>query len=411
MTVAAPEIRIDLTEGNEAYDDFMFSESRHFVLVGGAGSGKSYAAADKFIMRGLLDQNHRLIAFRKVAKTLRRSVWPLLRGRLSHWGLYEHCSFNQTEMTLTLPNGSEIWCIGLDDPEKLKSIHGMTSAWIEEATECTPDDINQVNLRLRGETPSYKQIVYSLNPISVMHHLKRKFWDERPDNCEVLRTTYRDNRYIDAEYANELERLAELNPNLHRIYALGEWGTLEGVIYRPFIIGDWPDTAQFSDTFYGLDFGFNNPSALVRVEVYDSDIFVTEEVYDSGLTTPDLIARMDGAGIIKTKPLYCDAAEPDRIEELRRAGYNAIPAHKAQGSVQAGINFCQSLRIHSKPENTNLNSENASYSWRIDKDGNPMDEPVKMNDHAMDAMRYALFTHLGKPRAEFFKIDRTELGF
>jgi len=406
--VTEPTININLQLGNPAYDDFMFDESRHFALMGGAGSGKSYACADKFIMRMVSEPGHRLIAFRKVARTIKRSVWSLLLERLSHWNIRELCTLNRTDFTISFVNGSEIWCVGLDDQEKLKSIQGMSGAWTEEATEFSQIDLDQINLRLRGSTPGYKQIQYSFNPISIKHHLKDRLFDNPPASSDALITTYKDNQYIDEAYEAELIEMGKKSKNFESVYVRGQWGVLEGLIYDAFLTGDYPETPH--DSFYCLDFGFNNPMALLRGDVCDSGIYMTELVYESWLTTSTLIARMDELEISKDIIIYCDSAEPDRIQELCDAGYSAVPAYKGPGSVRAGIDYCQSVDIYSKPDNVNLNAESMSYSWRMDKDGKPMDEPTKINDHAMDAMRYGIYTHLGKPGAELYEFDRAELG-
>ncbi|MHA1572595.1 MAG: terminase large subunit, partial [Alphaproteobacteria bacterium] len=154
---------------------------------------------------------------------------------------------------------------------------------------------------------------------------------------------------------------------------------------------------QFDETILGLDFGFNHPTALVEIGLRDKQAFLTERLYASGMTTADLIAWMDKNGISKGDPIYADAAEPDRIEELYRAGYNVLPAAKGPGSVNAGIVYCKGLAIHTRPQNKNINEENANYRWRVDKNGEALDQPEKSGDHAMDAIRYALFTHLKQP--------------
>jgi len=404
------ELTIDLNTMNAAYDAPMFSTSRHLVCMGGAGSGKSYFAADKCILQALTNPESRIGVFRKVARTIKRSVWALILERLQFFGLAGAFDTNRTDFTIRLSNGSEIWCVGLDDQEKLKSIQGLSFAWVEEATECYPEDITQINLRMRGKTPGYKQIIYTFNPISRRHHLKKTFFDERPDDCEIIVTTYRDNKYIDDEYKSEIEKLRRQSENLYRVYGMGEWGTLEGLVYkRGFAFPEqWPD--YYDDMFYGLDFGYNHPIALVEVGIVDGEPFVTERIYASGMTTSDLISEMDGMDISKEHIIYADAAEPDRIEEIKRAGYMVEPAYKGAGSVRSGIDFLQSLNINSRPENVNLNAEMESYSWRMSATGEPMDEPVKLNDDAMDAMRYAIYTHIGKPRAELFTYDRAGLG-
>jgi len=400
---------IDLNTCNRVYAPYWFDECRHLVMMGGAGSGKSYFCADKCIMQMISESGHRIGAFRKVARTIKRSVFALLKSRLSHWGLLEFCTINRTDFTFKFINGSEIWCIGLDDQEKLKSIDGLSFVWVEEATEFTDDDLNQINLRIRGETPGYKQIVYSFNPISIMHYLKGKFFDNPPQSSTVKVTTYRDNEYIDDEYKAELEEMARKSKNFKSVYLDGKWGNLKGLIYSAFLFDAYPDS--FDDECMGLDFGYNHPMSLTHVGFRDgADAYLDELIYESGMTTNDLVKRMGELKVSKHIIIYCDAAEPDRIEELKRAGYNVVPAYKGPGSVAAGIDFCQALRIHSKPDNVNINNEAVTYSWRVDKNDNPMDEPVKINDDAMDAMRYAIYTHIGKPSAELFSFNRAEMG-
>ena len=403
-------IEIDLDLLNISYLPALRSMSRHLVNVGGAGSGKSYFCADKCIFRMMESPGHRITVFRKVARTIKRSVWQLLRDRLTFWGIAHMCEFNKTDFTIRFINGSEIWCIGLDDQEKLKSITGMSSAWIEEATEFTPDDLIQINLRLRGDTPGYKQIMYSFNPISVMHHLKAKFFDNPPDECETYRTTYNDNRFIDDEYKREIEELSKTSKNLHTVYALGLWGVLEGLIYDPFPYLDvYPEI--FDSECYGLDFGFNHPMALIHVGELDGEFYLSEQIYRSGMTGADLIREMELLNIPKSANIQCDEAKPDTIEELNRAGYyNAKACPKGKGSVAAGIDFLQSSTIYTQHSNVNLNREMQSYEWRSDRSGNPMDEPVKLNDDAMDALRYAIWGTFGKPKMKLERLDRATMG-
>ena len=282
-----------------------------------------------------------------------------------------------------------------------------------------------MDLRLRGRLPEYKQFTMSFNPVTITHSLKATFCDLPivrawgPDDRYLVRSvktagdaltfcsTYRDNRYIDEEYKAVLEGLRTSNPSMYRIYGLGEWGVMEGQIYRAMNMGPWPEV--FGNTAYGLDFGFNNPTALIRMDVHDAEPYWTEEIYETHLTTTDLIERMKGRAISRTAPMYCDAADPAQIETLRRAGYNARAAKKGAGSVLSGIRYLQGVVMHSKAGNVNLNAEAASYAWALDKDGKPADQPVKFGDHAMDAMRYAATSHLENPRT-VESLDRPRPG-
>jgi len=405
------EISIDMDKINPVYDKALYCGDRHLVMVGGAGSGKSYFAADKIIYRLITERDHRFIVFRKVAATIKRSVFQLMLDRLSEWGVLGKCIVNRSDFTIEFMNGNTIWFAGLDDQEKLKSIQGVTGAWVEEATELTEIDLTQINLRLRGDTANYKQIMYTFNPISVKSPLKKRFFDSPPESCTTLRTTYKHNMYIDAEYKAEIESLISQSQNLYNIYALGHWGILEGVIFHHIeCINNYPD--DFSYEFYGLDFGYKHPMALVKVSELDGDLYVDELIYESEMTTKDLIARMGSLDINKSANIQCDGARPEAIAEIQRAGfYNCVACPKGPGSVNDGIDLCLSKTIYTKPDNVNFNKEQASYSWRKDKNGSPMDEPVKAYDDAMDAMRYAIFGTYGKPTIELENIDRSQIGF
>lgn len=401
-----PTITIDLRDlpkaTNAAYYPLYRDRRRYMVLVGGAGSGKSVYAAQNKLVRCVTQPGRKIGVFRKVARTHKLSTFSLLRRLTNEWKWHDYFSVNQSDKTITfLPNGNEFLFLGLDDSEKIKSIDGLTDAWVEEATECTEADLDQIDLRLRGKTEHEKQILLTFNPINHLHWLKRRFFDTPQHGMTTtLKTTYRDNRFLDAEYIARLELLAEQNPNLHRIYAEGDWGVLKGLIYDPPVMDEWPDT--FTDTCYGLDFGFNHATALTRCDfIEDTDVYLTEEVHQSGMTVQALIGKLNRIIREPSTPIYCDSSRPDSIEEICQAGFNALPADKGRGSVLDGISLCQSLRIHSRPENTNLNAEFSTYSWREDKKGNTLDEPVKFNDDGMDSFRYAVFTHLKSSRSAF----------
>lgn len=172
-------IKIDLTALPELTNDIYYplykDTSRYLVLYGGAGSGKSVFAAQKILVRMLTEQPHRFLVARKVARTLRFSVFSLFQDMIAQWELTPLFKVNKSDMTITCINGNQILFAGLDDPEKLKSIAGITGIWIEEASELEQKDFQQLDLRLRGPTKYYKQIILTFNPISALHWLKKVF--------------------------------------------------------------------------------------------------------------------------------------------------------------------------------------------------------------------------------------------
>ena len=213
---------------NKVYKQALISQHRYLVLKGGAGSGKSIAAVQKIILRTTTERGHRILCIRKVATTIRNSIYQLLVDKLLEYDIFNEFIINKSEMRFThVPTGNEILCAGMDDPEKIKSIAGITSVWCEEATELDELDFNQLELRVRGQTANYKQFIITFNPISEQHWLKRRFFDIPDDEVYILHTTYRDNSFLDADYIHHLTERVKANPNLHKVYVLGEWGKVD----------------------------------------------------------------------------------------------------------------------------------------------------------------------------------------
>ena len=419
-------VEIDLTNLRDYINPDFYKlfgrHDRYLLLVGGAGSGKSYFASQKIVVR-CLQKKMRFIVFRKVGRTNRQSTFKRVQNQLSTWGLSHLVKVNKTDMTMTFLNGSEIIFMGVDDPEKLKSLEQVDSIWIEEATELTEGDFDQIDLRMRGKTSDYRQIMMTFNPISAFHWIKKKFFLETKEGIEtvykcaepngfIYKSTYRNNTFIDSVYAQKIERLKITNPELYKIYGEGLWGVLKGLIYSPpIILEKYP--SEFDKEVGGLDFGFNHPTCLLWVGTKDFNpvtkkgaLYITEKIYQSDLTTPDLADLMKRLNIDKKKTIYADPAEPDRIIELRKHGFNIQKAKKGQGSVNAGIDFVRACQVYSHVDNVNYNSERSMYCWEFDEvSGEYLDTPVDFNNHAMDAERYAIYSRFGKGVAYMVNTD------
>ena len=383
---------------NKVYMPFIQAQNRYAILYGGAGSGKSHVAAQKILIRISSEKKHRILVVRKVARTLRASVFQMFRDLIAEEDLSHKFKINKSDMTIEcIDTGSQLLFFGLDDVEKLKSIAGITSVWIEEASEVTQDDFDQLNLRLRVlRDDVYMQVLLTFNPVSVEHWLKKKFFDQGVEDTYIQKTTYKDNPFLPDEYLKVFNDLKATNPTFYKVYALGEWGTLKGQIYDNF------DTIEKMPQYFeietcGLDFGYNHPQAYVHVRIDGKDAYVDEVFYKSGTengafieeiktTRPDLM-KLDN---------YADSARADLIAECEREGFNIM---KAKKDVFAGINTVKGFRLHITSRSVNILREIKTYCWKTDKDGNSLDEPVKTGDDAMDAMRYAIFSAVGESNA------------
>ena len=394
MSTSTIHIKIKPRVFNEKYFPYLHNDKRYEIFYGGAGSGKSYFVAQKKVYQHLKEKGHKTLIVRKVARSNRHSTFDLIKSIIYSWRLSNLFKIKENDMEIKCVNGNHMIFTGLDDVEKLKSIAGITDMWIEEATEITESDFEQLNLRLRGKSKFPKQITLTFNPISSSHWLKKRFFDRKTDDASILMTTYKDNKFIDTDYRKVLEELKEQDEMFYRIYALGEWGVLENLVYSNYeVVSDVPD--HFDEVIYGLDFGYNNPTALVKIGILDERLYILDEMYERGLTNADLIDQLRRIVESTNSSIYADSAEPNRIEEIRRAGFNIYPANK---SVKDGIDFVKRHRLYIHASCTNVIKEIESYKWKKDKDGNVLEEPIKFMDHAMDAIRYAIFTHFTQIR-------------
>lgn len=231
-----PTIKVNLSNlpkltVDKFYPLFM-DRNRYLVLMGGGGSGKSVFTAQKIILRMLTEKKHRILVLRKVAKTLRESVYAELKKIILGWGLGQLFKIHKGELLIECSNGNQILFAGLDDVEKLKSISGVTSIWIEEASEITPEDFRQLDIRLRGQTLNYKQMMITFNPVDINHWLKKEFFDANKENATVIHSTYKDNKFLDNDAVRVLEAFKETDPYFYQVYALGEWGVLGKTIFN-----------------------------------------------------------------------------------------------------------------------------------------------------------------------------------
>lgn len=226
---------------NDVFLPLFFDHHRHLILMGGGGSGKSIFAGRKVLERCATEPGHRMLVVRKVAKTLRESCFDQLKAQaMQYYGpaIRMIPRGKSGDMYITFTNGSEILFAGLDDVEKLKSIHDISGIWIEEASELLEGDFNQLDIRLRGERKYYKQIIISFNPISITHWLKKRFFDREDARVVTSRTTYRDNRFLPEEDRLTLEAFRETDPYYYQVYCLGQWGVLSQTIFRRDILMD-----------------------------------------------------------------------------------------------------------------------------------------------------------------------------
>ena len=228
-------IKISKKVFNKAFLPYLDNESRYLIFYGGAGSGKSYFVAERWIYMLLKNSKFNLLVVRNTGKSNRDSTFALIKQIISKWNIYKYFKINESDLRIKcLLNNNEIIFAGLDDVEKLKSITfskgELTDIWIEEASEILEADFNQLDVRLRGKGTK-KQIVISFNPIDINHWLKKRFFDNKDDNTTIFHSTYKDNDFLDEEYKQLLESYKETDEYYYNVYCLGQWGVLGKTVF------------------------------------------------------------------------------------------------------------------------------------------------------------------------------------
>lgn len=301
---------------------------------------------------------------------------------MQDWNLYSEKDHNKTEQLYQFANGSYIEFFGLEEGDRARGA-GRDILFVNEANLVKKSVFDQLNMR------TTKKVIIDLNPSDF------DCWcyavADGPNAVKIV-STYKDNaKNLTPEQIGVIESYKDADPLMWQVFGLGQRGTSAEQIYTHWRVCD--QLPGKGEVFYGLDFGYNVPSALVKCEYFEGAIYAEELLYQPKLTTNDLCEVIKPMHL-EYGEIFCDAAEPKTIEELYRMGLNVKPADK---DVTEGIRKVKSMPLFVTANSKNLRSELGSYKWKLDKDDNVLDEPVKMNDHACDALRYAVFTKLITP--------------
>lgn len=343
---------------------------RIIMNQGGSRSSKSFSIMQLLILIAMTEQ-HSISVTSCAFPHLRRGSLRDWRTIMEELGTYDPNEHTKTEQVYHYGKKSYIEFFSVDNNLKVRG-PGRDILFINEANLIQFDTFQQLILRTR------KCIFLDFNPSEEFHWLYEHV--ETREDCKFIKSTYLDNPFLPHEQVKEIENLKNVDANFWRIYGEGERGHSEGVIYTHWVCY----TEQLaSQTVFGLDFGYNNPTALIRVQEHDQNLYWKEEIYQSHLTNSDLIPMVKQ--IVKPgETVICDSAEPARIEELKRAGIKATPAVK---NVKERIDFVKSRKLFIHSSSANLLKEIKSYKY-MDQGkrlGNEPEVPLKLNDHAVDA--------------------------
>lgn len=297
---------------------------------------------------------------------------------LNELKIYKKTQHNKSENLYRFENESMVEFFSVDDEQKLRG-RRRDILWCNEANELNFEQFNQLNMR------TTTKLFFDFNPSDNYHWLYDLL--EREDTLKI-HSTYKDNPFLPPSLIKEYENLHLIDEGFYKIYSLGERAVTKTTIFT-----NWSEFSepfpQTKETVYGLDFGFTNPSALIECNFHDNLCYVRELIYEKGLTSDDLIQKLNTLNIQKNKEIICDSARPEIIEDLRRRGFLARQANK---SIVDGINSVKLYKLLIDSESINLIKELKNYKWKTNGDL-IVDEPIKLWDHGIDALRYAIHSY------------------
>ena len=352
--------------------DALNSDKRFIINQGGSRSSKTYSLCQMVIVYCIQNPNKVVSIVRKTFPALRATVMRDFFEIMKDLEIYEKSNHNMSENIYRFPNGSIVEFFSVDDEQKIRG-RKRDIGWCNEANELWFEDFQQLNMRTE------EKLIFDYNPSDSSSWLYKL----PPDESVLIKSTYRDNPFLPESIKRQIEDLKRTDEALYQIYALGEKAISKSNIYNNWnFLGRKPQ--RFQSYVYGLDFGYNHPTALIRVYWSDGDIWIESVIYESYLTTSELIEKFKQLEIEKTVDILADYSRPEIIAELQNAGYNVNNANK---SVKMGINFVKTFGVYCQ-EDEALKKEYENYKWK--KVGDIItEEPVKLYDDAMDAVRYA----------------------
>lgn len=396
------KINISIKHPSRVFNKHIFDKLNDYstfteVHYGGASSGKSHGVIQKVVYKACQNWKHprKILFLRKVGATVYDSIFEDVKQCLESWGLLDSCKVNNSAYRIELPNGAQFIFKGLDNPEKIKSIKGVSDVVMEEASEFTLDDYTQLTLRLRDKKHKYKQIYLMFNPVSKVNWTYNAFFIKQPKNTVVYHTSYKDNRFLDKVTIENIEELANRNEAYYKIYALGEFATLDKLIFPKYekrIINK--DNISNLKSYFGLDYGFiNDPSAFMHVKIDEQNkvLYIVEEYVRKNLTNDKIANAIIDLGYSKEE-IKADSAEKKSNQELRNLGIRRLTdAQKGPGSVMQGIQYIMQYDIVVDERCVKTIEELENYTWKKDKKTNEyINEPVDSYNHCIDAIRYAI---------------------
>ena len=376
----------------------------HYWLAGGRASTKSSFISLEIPLGMMKDKNANAVVLRKVSNTLKDSVFNQLIWALDKLGVLDYWQINKSPLELVYkPFGNRILFRGSDDPQKLKSTKFVKGycryIWYEEVSEFYGmEEIRNINQTLMRGGNMFT-VFYSYNPPkNINNWVNAEALVVREDKL-LHKSNYLTvpKEWLGEQFFLEAEHLKEVNELAYRNEYLGEATGTGGAVFDNLTIREITDEEikSFDKIYDGLDFGYAvDPACYVQV-YYDKTrkkLYIFSEVYGAGLSNERLWEKIIDKKISRAT-ITADSAEPKSIDKLNSLGeIYVIGAKKGPDSVEYGIRWLQDLEeiIIDNKRCPNSAREFGLYEYERDKYGEFKSKYPDVNNHSIDAVRYAI---------------------
>jgi phage terminase large subunit len=375
------------------FSKLLTADTRLVISQGGTSSSKTYSTLQLLYLIAYKKQGTHISIVSETLPHLKRGAMRDFFKIIKQDNLYHEKYHNKTQNIYNIGN-SIIEFFPADSGEKVRGAR-RDYLFINECDNITFETFNQLEVRTKH------QIYLDYNP-------SHEFWVHenlmRPEvDYTFIKSTYRDNPYLDANIIKSIESRKFTDPQWWRVFGEGELGYSESIIFN-----HWKQTKSIPDgnVAYGLDFGYNHPTALVKVTENDNKFFAEQLIFESHLTNQQLIERLKQLNINRNAEIFADYSRPEQIREIYLAGFNIKDANK---DVKKGIDSVKSKELYIHENSIDLIKELRTYSWKKDRNEKLIDEPVKINDDLCDALRYCIHTWK-EPQITFMKPKIANFG-
>ena len=360
-------------------------KKRTKIVQGSSSAGKTYGILAILIDIATKNSNLEISVVSETIPHLRRGAIKDFLKLMTWTNRINESNWNKTLLTYTFANGSYIEFFSADQENKIRGAR-RDVLYINECNNIHFETYHQLSIRTN------KEIWLDYNPSA-------EFWAHtelmnEPDSDFII-ITYKDNEALNEAIINEIEKAKEKGKtsnyweNWYKVYGLGQLGSVQGTIFANWQqIDTIPNDARLLGI--GLDFGYSvDPTACIGIYKYNDSYILHELIYQKELSNKNIF------DLIKSEPtmVICDSAEPKSIAELQSYGLKCMGALKGKDSILHGIQLIQQQNLLVTKHSTNLIKELRSYVWATDRDNKPTGNPIEINNHLMDAMRYG-FTHI-----------------